>query len=82
MVPPRARLCLGKGARCSVLLKFFRPSKVVAEAIINPMKDQRLYALITVSHEVVTRGGKTFMLIFYRSENIPVGSILPSNGRL
>jgi hypothetical protein len=45
---PRARLCLGEGARCSVLLKYLRPSKVVAETILNPMKDQRLDDLIAV----------------------------------
>jgi len=71
MRPPRARLCLGEGARCSVLLKFLRPSKVVAEAIVNPVKDQRLDDLIAVSREVTTRGGKTFVSIFYRSDTIP-----------
>jgi hypothetical protein len=65
MRPPRARLCLGEGARCSVLLKFLRPSKVVAETIVNPVKDQRLDDLITVSREVTTWGGRTFVSIFY-----------------
>jgi hypothetical protein len=71
MRPPRARLCLGKGARCSVLLKFLCPSKVIAKAIVNPVKDQRLDDLIAVSHQVTTWGGKTFVLIFYQSATIP-----------
>jgi hypothetical protein len=71
MRPPRARLCLGEGARCSVLLKFLCPSKVIAETILNPVRDQRLDDLIAVSREVTTRGGRTFMSIFYRSDTIP-----------
>jgi hypothetical protein len=35
------------------------------------MKDQRLDDLITVSREVTTWGGETFVSIFYRSETIP-----------
>ena len=62
---PRAQLCLGKGARCSVLLKFLRPSKVIAKTILNPVRDQRLDDLIAVSREVTTRGGRTFVSIFY-----------------
>jgi len=54
-----------------MLLKFLRPSKVVAEAIVNPTTNQRLDDLIAVSREVMTRGGKTFVSIFYRSETIP-----------
>jgi hypothetical protein len=68
---PRARLCLGEGARCSVLLQFLRPSKTVAEAIVNPVKDQRLNDLIAVRREVTTRGGKSFVSIFYQSDTIP-----------
>jgi hypothetical protein len=71
MRPPRARLCLGKGARCSVLLKFLRPLKVIAKAIGNPVKDQRLDDLIAVSCQVTTWGGKTFVLIFHQSATIP-----------
>ena len=71
IMAPRARLCLGEGARCSVLLKFLRPSKTVAEAIVNPVKDQRLDDLIAVRREVTTRGGKSFVSIFYRSDTIP-----------
>jgi hypothetical protein len=68
---PRARLCLGKGARCSVLLKFLRPSKNVNEAILNPVQGQWLDDLIAVSREVTTHGGKSFVSIFFRSNTIP-----------
>ena len=71
MRPPKARLCLGEGARCSALLKFLRPSKVIAEAFVNPTKDQRLDDLIAVSRETTTRGRKTFVSIFFRSATIP-----------
>jgi hypothetical protein len=54
-----------------VLLKFLRPSKVVAKTILNLVKDQRLDDLIAVSCEVMTRGGKTLVSIFYRSDTIP-----------
>jgi hypothetical protein len=67
----RARLCLGKGACCSVLLKFLRPSKVVAKAIVNPVKGQWLDDLIAVSCEVTTHGGKSFVSIFFQSNTIP-----------
>ena len=68
---PRERLCLGERAHCSVLLKFLCPSKVIAETILNPVRDQRLDDLIAISREVTTRGGKTFVSIFYRSDTIP-----------
>ena len=54
-----------------MLLKYLCPSRVVAEAIVNPVKDQRLDDLIAVSQEVTTRRGKTFVSIFFRSETIP-----------
>jgi hypothetical protein len=60
----RARLCLGKGAHYSILLKFLRPLKVVDKAILNPVKGQRLDDLIAISREVMTRGGKSFISIF------------------
>ena len=54
-----------------MLLKLLRPSKVIAETVHNPVKDQRLDDLITVSREVTTRGGRTFVSIFYRIDTIP-----------
>ncbi len=54
-----------------MLLKFLHPLKVIAEAIVNPVKDQRLDDLIAVSRQVTTRGGRTFLSIFYQSATIP-----------
>ena len=48
-----------------MLLKFLRPSKLIAQAIVNPTKDQRLDDLIAISREETTRGGKKFVSIFY-----------------
>jgi hypothetical protein len=67
----RARLCLGEGACCSVFLKLLQPSKVIAKAIVNPMKGQRLKDLITISREVTTHGGKSFFSIFFWSNTFP-----------
>jgi hypothetical protein len=66
-----ATLCLGKGARCSCLVKFIRPSKDVAAALVNPEPGRRIDDLITVSRDVTTRGGKRFVSIFFRSSTIP-----------
>ena len=72
MRPQRAQLCLGEGARCSVLLKFLRPSKVIAEAFVNPTKNQQLNDFITNNRDKVTTwGGKKFVTIFYQSKTIP-----------
>ena len=68
---PTARICLGKGARCSVLVKYLRPSKAVADAIVNPTAGQQVDDLIAVKREMTMRGGKNFYSIFYRSESIP-----------
>ena len=74
---PTARICLGEGARCSVLVKYLRPSKAVADAIVNPVAGQRVDDLIAVKREMTTRRGKEFFSIFYRSESIP-GVLLSS----
>ncbi len=71
MRPMRARLCLGKGACCSVLLKFLRPSKVDDEAFVNPTMDQRLNDLIAVSREVTT-GGEDVHVDFLSKQNHPL----------
>ena len=71
MRPPTARLCLGEGARCSCLVKFIRPSKDVAAALVNPKPGRRIDDLIAVSRDVTTRGGKRFVSIFFRSSTIP-----------
>ncbi len=68
---PIARLCLGKGARCSCLVKFIRLSKDAATAFVNPEPGRRIEDLIAVSHDVTNCGGKTFVAIFFRSSTIP-----------
>ena len=75
-----ARICLGEGARCSVLVKYLRPSKAVADAIVNPTAGQRVDDLIAVKREMTTRRGKNFYSIFFRSESIP-GVLLHSAER-
>ncbi len=66
--------------RSMLILKFLRPSKVVAEAIVIPVKDQWLNDLIDIlSHEVTTQGGKSFVLIFIKVQLSLAFSILPSN---
>jgi len=80
---PTARVCLGEGARCSVLVKYLRPSKAVADAIMNPVAGQRLDDLIAVKREMTTRGGKNFYSIFFGAKVFPAfSSILPSDGLL
>ncbi len=68
---PSARLCLGKGARCSCLVKFIRPSKDIAAALVNPEPGRRIDDLIALSRDVTTHGGKRFVSIFFRSSTIP-----------
>jgi hypothetical protein len=68
---PSARLRLGKGARCSCLVKFILPSKDVAAALVNPEPGRRIEDLIAISRDVTNHGGKTFVAIFFRSSTIP-----------
>ncbi len=68
---PSARLCLGKGARCSCFIKFIRQLKDVAAALVNPELGQRIDDLIALSRDVTTRGGKRFVSIFFWSSTIP-----------
>ncbi len=68
---PSARLRLGKGARCSCLVKFIQPSKDVAAALVNPEPGRRIEDLIATSRDATTRGGKTFVAIFFQSSTIP-----------
>ena len=68
---PIARLRLGEGACCSCLVKFVRPPKDVAAALVNPEPGRRIDDLIAVSRDVTTRGGKTFVAIFFWSSSIP-----------
>jgi hypothetical protein len=69
---PSARLCLGEGEHCSCscLVRFIRPSKDVAAALVNPEPCRRIDDLIVVSRDVTTHGGKTFISIFFQSNTI------------
>ncbi len=67
---PNARIHLGKGARCSCLVKFLRPSKDIAQALVNPELGRRINYLIAVSRDVTTCGGKNFVSIFFQSSTI------------
>jgi len=49
MMSPSARLFLGKGARCSCLVKFIRLSKDVATALVNLEQGRRVDDLIAIS---------------------------------
>ncbi len=55
----------------TALARFIRPSKDVAAALVNPEPGRRIDDLIVISHDVTTRGGKTFVSIFFRSSTIP-----------
>jgi hypothetical protein len=63
--PPTLRL--GEGATCSVLLKFFRPSREVSERFPNAVPTQRLHDLVAVRgfFDVVTRGCSSYPAIFF-----------------
>ena len=73
---PSARLCLGKGARCSCLVKSIRPSKDVAAALVDPKPGRCIDDLIAISLDVTTRGGKTCVFIFLRSSTITIPGLL------
>jgi hypothetical protein len=79
-MPLIARLCLGKGARCSCLAKYIRPSKDVSEALVNSEPGWRIDDLIAISRDVTTRGGKTFVSIFFRAALSLASSMLRSDG--
>ncbi len=75
-----ATLCLGEGARCSCLVKFIRPSKDVAAALVNPEPGWRIDDLIAVSRDVTTHGGERFVSIFFGAALSPASSTLRSDG--
>jgi hypothetical protein len=43
----------------------------VTAALVNPKLGQRIEDLIAISRDVTTRGGKTFVSIFFWSSTIP-----------
>ena len=64
-------LCIGEGARCSVLVSNLRPSKEVSERIVNAVPRQRVEDLVAVRRGIITRGGKTYEAIYFTSETFP-----------
>jgi hypothetical protein len=67
----KATLAIGEGARCSVEIRYLRPSQVVAEAFINADKDYTLEDLIAVERKVILRKGKPIKSYFFRSPSLP-----------
>ena len=70
MARPRTKR-LGEGARCSVLVKFLRPSKEVAEALPNATAQQRLENLIATHLGKTERQGNNFESVFVTSATTP-----------
>ena len=56
---------------CSVLIKFLRPSKEVAEALPNTTAQQRLEDLIATHLGRTERQGNNFESVFFTSVTIP-----------
>jgi len=71
MAPRSKKRRLGKGAKCSVLLKNLRPSAIVAATFVNYQARDRLDDLVVIGQEVKSRGGKTFDAILFRSDTVP-----------
>ena len=71
MMTRRQSLCLGKGARCNVLVKNLRPSREIKERILNPQPRQRVTDLIITRRAIITRGSSTFDAIFFTSATFP-----------
>ncbi len=70
MARPRA-LRIREGATCSVLVKRLRPSRNVAEAILNASANQRVEDLVATHHAITTRNSRSFQTIFFTSPSIP-----------
>ena len=64
-------LCIGEGARCSVLVSNLRPSKEVSERIVNAVPRQRVEDLVAVRQGIITCGGKTYEAIYFTSKTFP-----------
>ena len=57
MAPRAQKKRLGKGARCSILIKYLRPSQEVAQAIPNATDQQQLEDLIATCLGKMTHQG-------------------------
>ena len=62
---------MGKGARCSILIKHLHPQDIIKTNIINATAHQRLDDLVAVRRDTVMCQGKTFMAIFFTSDTFP-----------
>ena len=62
---------LGKGARCSVLIKNLCPSREVEQRIVNLAPHQRTTDLVAVRRGNVTRGRSTYEVIYFTSPTFP-----------
>jgi hypothetical protein len=67
----KVTLAIGKGAPCSVKIRYFRPSQVVAEVFVNTDKDHTLEDLIAVEQKVILRKGKQIKPYFFWSPSLP-----------
>jgi hypothetical protein len=64
-------LRLGKGARCSVLVKNLRPSCEIKERILNPLLRQRVTDLVVRRRAIITNGRSTYEAIYFTSATFP-----------
>jgi hypothetical protein len=64
-------LCLGEGARCSVLVKNLRPSREITERILNPLPRQLVTGLVATRQGIITRGRSSYEAIFFTSPTFP-----------
>ena len=70
MAPQAWKKQLGKGMRCSILIKYLCPSQEVAQAIPNATDQQRLEDLIATCLGEMTRQGQTYPAVFFTSATI------------
>ena len=71
MAPRARKKRLGKGVKCSVLIKYLCPSQEVAQAIPNATDQQRLEDLIATCLGETTHQGRTYPAVFFTSATIP-----------
>ena len=64
-------LRIGKGARCSDLVKNLCPTREVTQRILNPAPCQHVTDLVAVRHGNITRGGLTYEAIYFTSPLFP-----------
>ena len=66
-----ATLCIGEGARCSVLVKNLRPMREVTQRILNPVPRQHVTDLVAIRHGNITRGTLMYEAKFFTSPLFP-----------